>query len=271
VLDLNFASEFARRADIIYKDEDKFKQVFSEYRDLEPREANIIYQSFNYKPGTPEHLQAKTRISALVASGVVSSDLAYLANLENIPSEDNIPESYMNSRMLLESELSRYEENGKNPLDLDGKFSHMINRGDFKSRLIRYLNQNTYYQSLQDLLEEKDQLKDTDLEPRIAIFKFEQFLEALNAVEDLPTPPDFAKNAKEAIKKYDTKGSVAKLIDSGAKALEVFNELNKYPDWMSDATDFITRDYVDSPRYAQTEAWGLFLQTINAIKDLDDR
>ncbi len=266
MLDLNFSEEFSRRANAILSTEETRQAVLDEFETLDPREANIIYRSFSYTPGSVEHSHAKVRINALVASGAVSEELGSLANMEPMQ-ENNV--SYESSRLDFLSALDNQGlfNSGKNPYDVYGNLEHMVNRGDSKADIKAYLEKNLFYQSQVDLAEEGN--PDGDIAVDIALFKFKSLNDALDALQDPEQAPDFVSDAKKAIAPYDEDGTVSKQIDRGASSQELLMFLSNNDQWNEDAEDFLTRNDVEMPTIYQEQVWGKFQSILNALKDLD--
>lgn len=266
MLDLNFSEEFSRRANALLSNEESRQAVLDEFETLDPREANIIYRSFNYTPGSIEHSHAKVRINALVASGAISNELGSLANMENVQ-ENNV--SYESSRLDFLSALDDQGlfNAGKNPYDPYGNLAHMVDRGDSKADIKAYLEKNLFYQSQVDLAKEGN--PDNDIAVDVALFKFKSLNDALEALQDPEQAPDFVTAAKEAIAPYDEDGTVSREIDRGASSQELLMFLSNNDEWNEDAQDFLTRNDVDMPTIYQEQTWGTFQSILNALKDLD--
>jgi hypothetical protein len=266
VLDLNFSEEFSKRSEILLSTEESRQAVLDEFDNLDPREANIIYRSFSYTPGSLEHKHAKVRINALVASGSISEELGSLANMENIQG-NNV--SYDSSRLDFLAALDNQAlfNADKNPYDPYGNLEHMVNRGDSKADIKAYLEKNLFYQSQVDLANSGN--SDNDVAVGIALFKFKELNDALEALQDPEQAPDFVAAAKKAIAPYDEDGTVAKEIDRGASSQELLIFLSNHDKWNEDAQDFLTRNDVDMPTIYQEQTWGNFQSILNALKDLD--
>lgn len=271
MLDLNFSEEFSRRADILLNNEELKQAVLDEFETLDPREANIIYRTFNYEPGTIEHQHAKVRVDALVASGLISQELGSLANMEPVLEDTNIDdeEKYSSSRtnFLFALRNQALFNSDENPYDPFGQLEHMVKRGYSKSEITEYLSKNIFYQSQVELSNEGN--PDDDLEIGIALFKFQELTEALDQLLDPEEEPDFIGDAKLSIAPYDPDRYIASEIDKGASSQEVLMMLSNNDDWNSDASDFLTRDDVDMPKESQKMKWRAFQTILNNIKDLD--
>lgn len=266
MLDLNFSEEFSRRSEVLLSTEESRQAVLDEFETLDPREANIIYRSFNYTPGSLEHSHAKVRINALVASGAISEELGSLANMESVQGNSV---SYESSRLDFLAALDNQAlfNANKNPYDPYGNLEHMVDRGDSKADIKAYLEKNLFYQSQLDLAKEGN--PDNDIAVDIALFKFKELNDALEALQDPEQAPDFVTAAKAAIAPYDEDGAVAKEIDRGSSSQELLMFLSNYDQWNEDAEDFLTRNDVEMPTIYQEGIWNKFQSVLNAIKDLD--
>lgn len=262
---LEFTAELTKRSTTVLGDESKAQAVLEEFEALDPREAQIIYRAFSHTPDSVEYAHTKARISALVASGKISNDLASLATMEQVTPVDETEADYMYSRMAAYAEMSLTENE---LLDPTGKITHMIERGDSKEKVFQALEQTTLYQSRKELLGAP--IDADDFESQLAVFQFNELNDTLNAMLDPEVAPDFAANAKEAIAPYDEDGSIARLIDSGAGSADVFAALDFSDSWVEAYKDYATRDDVQTPRIAQETSWNTFRNVVNTIKDLDD-
>jgi hypothetical protein len=267
-----FAQEFSRRSIELFSDQDHADRVLDEFETLDPREALLVHRAFSQEPGSVEFLHTKTRISALVASGSISTDLAKLAigefaTAEQVtPVDDQSNEEYLYSRLELIEEL---DDEYNMAIDPNGTIKRMVERGDSKEKITAALNSNIVFATR---AENYDQTKDSDdVNLQVANFQFKSLMDALNQVMDPAEAPDFGSIAKNLLTKYDEYGSIAKMIDGGAKSNEVFAALDDSEEWMEDYRNYSTRDDIQSPRYAQLSSWGMFLETVKAIKDLDYR
>jgi hypothetical protein len=143
----------------------------------------------------------------------------------------------------------------------------MVDRGDSKADIKAYLEKNLFYQSQVDLAKEGN--PDNDIAVDIALFKFKELNDALEALQDPEQAPDFVTAAKEAIAPYDEDGTVSREIDRGASSQELLIFLSNNDEWNEDAQDFLTRNDVDMPTIYQEQTWGKFQSILNALKDLD--
>lgn len=273
MLDINPHEEIADRTASILKDESLLPQLISEFDNLEPREAELVSTALSCEPDTIEHLHATARISVLVASGVVSSELASVA-VPN-PNRKKAPwtrTSYELSRdafldVLNDQQFS--EDVLTNPYDIDGKLTRMISRGDSKQQIKDYLEGNSYFQGQRDFTTIAPE--DLDLQEQVALMKYLEFTEALENVVDPEEAPDFSAIAKEMVKPYDQDSKVSEMIDSGAASVDVFQALSDNPRWAEDSYDYVTSMDVNSPSQQQKDKWNNFASIVFAIKDLDDR
>lgn len=263
-----FAEEFSRRSAELFSDQDTAQRVLDEFDTLDPREALLVHRALSQSPDSVEFLHTKTRISALVASGAISTDLATLATMEKVtpPDDEEQDIKYMYSRLALLEELS---DSHNSVIDPTGLIYRMVERGDSKEKVIEALNKSTVYSTRAEAYEEN---KDSeDIAAQVANFQFKSFMEAVDGLLDPAEAPDFGVIAKEMVAKYDEDGLVAAAIDSGAKAEEVFKVLDNSDAWIDAYRDYSTRDDIDTPRIYQLESWGHFKETVKAIKDLDYR
>lgn len=77
--------------------------------------------------------------------------------------------------------------------------------------------------------------------------------------------------AKKAVELYDEDGAIAKLIDSGASAQEVFDALNQNEKWKYRDGDYKFRDMADAPSPADKIIWAAHENRINAINALGEK
>jgi hypothetical protein len=268
VSNLEFISEFSKRATEVFNDAERAHAAVDEFEILDPREASIIYRAFSQDSDSVEFTHTKARIAALVASGAISSDLAALATLE-APKNPTVPdneEDYMYSRMALISDLSM---DSNQMLDPTGKIEHMISRGDSKQKIQDAFNKSTLFNGRMDAL--NDLGADESMESVVTLAEFQGLLDSLDGLLDPAEPVDLVQIAKDATKKYDDNGSVADLIESGAGSQQILETLNNSDLWQDDFVDFTTRDDVQTATLAQRSRWNKFINTINSIKDLDDK
>lgn len=269
MLDAEFVNEFSRRSNFFYG-ENGAEALFEEFDSLDPRESRLIQRMFNYDEDSVEYLHSKARITALVASGSISEKLGKVATFaveEPKPVRENNLSSYDLSRLNLAAALDLFNvEDGDNLLDPSGELGYRIERGDSKNALRAYLEATTMFTALKESVSVAET---DDFDAKLAAFKYNEFVDALEDLEDLEEPVDFAEIAKENLKDYDEFGNIAKMIDDGSKSTEIFEALEANEKWVEDAEDFLTRDFVDTARYAQTKKWNEFLRTVNSIKDLD--
>jgi hypothetical protein len=270
-----FAQEFSRRSTELFPDQDVAQRVLDEFDTLDPREALLVHRAFSQESDSIEFLHTKTRISALVASGSMSADLAKLAigefaeetvEEQPTPVDEQSEEEYLYSRLALMEELS---DDYNMVIDPNGVIRRMAERGDSKEKITAALNKNVVFSTRAETYE---QTKDSDdLELQIGNFQFKSLMEAIDGLLDPAEAPDFGAIAKNLLTPYDEYGSIAKMIDGGAKSNEVFAALDGSEEWMEDYRDYSTRNDVQSPRFSQLASWGTFLDTVKAIKDLDYR
>lgn len=271
MLDAEFTNEFSRRSKLFYG-ENGAKSLFEELESLDPRESRLIYRVFSYDADSIEYQHSKLRVTALVASGAISEKLGNIATFavkEEKPVRENNLTPYQLSRLNMVAALDLFSvaDSADNLVDPSGELEYRIERGDSKEQLKTYLESSTMFQALQESAAAVSDSEEFD--SQLASYKYNQFLDALEELEDSQEQLDFAQTAKENLKDYDEYGNVSKMIDEGAKSTEIFDALEANSKWVDDAEDFITRDFVDSPRYAQTEKWNNFLRTVNSVKDLD--
>ncbi len=271
MLDAEFNNEFSRRSNFFYG-ESGAKALFEELYSLDPRESRLIHRVFSYDKDSIEYLHSKARLSALVASGVVSERLGNVATFEveeSKPAKELNYSAYDLSRLNLVAALDMFVINGDegNLLDPTGELAYRIERGDSIEQIRRYLESSTMFTALREFAEAKPE--NDDFDSQLVAFKYNELSDALDDLVDLEEPINFAEIAKNNLKEYDEFGSIAKMIDEGAKSTEIFDALDSNAKWIEDASDFLTRDFVDTARYAQSKKWNEFLATVNSIKDLD--
>ena len=271
MLDAEFTNVFSRRSNFFYG-ESGSKDLFAELDSLDPRESRLIQRVVNYPKDSVEYLHSKVRVSALVASGVISEKLGKVATFEVEEPKvvrENTLTPYQLSRLNLAAALDLFvaDESGDNLLDPTGELGYRIERGDSQDSIREFLELSTMFNAFREFTE-SDPAND-DFDSQLVAYKYNQLADALDDLKDPEEPINFAATAKEYLKDYDEFGTIAKLIDDGAKSAEIFEALEPNKKWADDASDFITRDFVDSPRYLQTKKWNEFLRTINSIKDLD--
>jgi len=268
--DNEFKDEFFNKSKYIYG-KAATEKLLAELESLDPRESNLIYRVFRYDPSSVEYAHTKTRLSALVSAGVISDDMYNAATTGNEENFKNVAmDAYNKSRLDLLSKLDLFSLNSgeSNLLDPSGELEYRINQGYTKDSIMEYLNSLSAYNGLSEA--SRGLSDDSDMEDRLSAFKLNEFIDSLNKLEDPEVAVDFKEIAKEKLAKYDVSGQLSRMIDGGASANEVLQELNDHPDWVEDSNDFLTRDFVDSPRYAQIANWNTFLSTLNSIKDLDN-
>lgn len=273
MLDINPHEELADRTASILKDESLLPQLISEFDNLEPREAELISIALSCEPDTIEHLHAATRISVLVASGAVSSELASVAvpnpNKKKVPWTRTSYELSRDAFLDVLSDQQFSEDILTNPYDADGKLTRMVFRGDSKQQIKDYLEGNSYFQGQRDFTTIAPE--DLDLQEQVALMKYLEFTDALENMVDPEEAPDFAAIAKEMVKPYDSNSKISEMIDSGASSVEIFEALSEDPKWIEDSYDYTTSLDVDNPSQEQKDTWNAFASIVYAIKDLDDR
>lgn len=270
MVDNEFRNELSRKSNHIYG-KNASKKILDELDSLDPRESNLVYRVFRYDPSSVEYSHTRARLSALVAAGTVSSDLLDLATNANEANFDNTKmDGYTSSRLDLVSKLDLYSINDgeSNLLDPTGELEYRINSGYSKDSIMQYLESSSAFKGLSEGGEEPTD--DSDINAKLAKFKLNEFMEALNNLQDSEELIDFKEIAKEKIKKYDPSDRLAEMIDNGASSQEILEELDENPFWKEDAEDYLTKAFVDHPRYSQLEKWNNFLSVLNSIKDLDN-
>ncbi len=271
MLDAEFTNEFSRRSNYFYG-ESGSKALFEELDSLDPRESRLIQRAFAYNKDSVEYLHSKIRISALVASGAISEKLGKVATFEveepKVTKEKNLS-AYDLSRLNLVAVLDMFvaDEGEGNLLDPSGELEYRIERGDSQDQIRELLEGSTVFKAMRDFAQSNP--ANDDFDSQLVAFKYNELADALDDLKDLEEPVNFAEIAKDRLKDYDEFGNIAKMIDDGAKSPEIFDALDANSKWSEDADDFLTRDFVDSPRYAQYAKWNEFLRTVNSIKDLD--
>jgi len=271
VLDSEFNNEFSRRSNFFYG-ESGAQELLEELSSLDPRESRLIQKIVNYPKDSVEYLHSKVRVSALVASGVISEKLGKVATFqveEPKVARENTLTSYQLSRLNLAAALDLFaaDESGDNLIDPTGELAYRIERGDSQDDIREFLELSTMFKAFREFTE-SDPAND-DFDSQLVAYKYNELADALDDLENPEEAVNFASIAKENLKDYDEFGNIAKLIDEGAKSSRIFEELESNEKWADDASDFMTRDFVDSPRYFQTKKWNEFLRTVNSIKDLD--
>jgi hypothetical protein len=264
-------SEISKRANILYGPE-AAETIVAEASTLDDRALEIFSESFSSDDEVFK-THAGLRIRALAASGAVSQELATIADQKSVNSakyEKLI--DYVGSREEFLNDLELYKTiSGKNPLDIDGKLSRMVNRGDSKTKIAEYLKNNLYFQTQQEFVDQESVIGDDEVELKIAIFKAKSLLESLENMIDPDEAPDFVAAAKAAIEKYDENGTIAEIIDNGGFSSDVLYALKDVPAWNDAASDYLTKDDVEYPDARMKNRWASFKNTLNIIKDLDDR
>ena len=260
MLDSEFTNEFSRRSNFFYG-ENGARDLFEELDSLDPRESRLIQRVVNYPKDSVEYLHSKVRVSALVSSGVISEKLARVATFEVEEPKvvrENTLTPYQLSRLNLAAALDLFvaDESGDNLIDPSGELGYRIERGDSQDSIREFLESSTMFNAFREFTE-SDPAND-DFDSQLVAFKYNELADALDDLKDPEEAPNFAAIAKENLKNYDDFESIAKLIDSGAKSAEIFEALDSNKKWSDDASDFITRDFVDSPRYAQSKKWNEF-------------
>jgi len=271
VLDSEFTNEFSRRSNFFYG-ESGARDLFEELDSLDPRESRLIQRVVNYPKDSVEYLHSKIRVSALVASGAISERLGKVATFEveePKPVRENTLTPYQLSRLNLAAALDLFaaDESGDNLIDPTGELEYRIERGDSQDSIREFLESSTMFNAFREFTE-SDPAND-DFDSQLVAYKYNELADAIDDLKDPEEPLNFAAIAKENLKDYDEFENISKLIDGGAKSAEIFEALEANKKWTDDASDFITRDFVDSPRYLQTKQWNEFLRTVNSIKDLD--
>jgi hypothetical protein len=265
-----FRDELSRKSNYIYG-KNASKKIFEELDSLDPRESNLVYRVFRYDPTSVEYSHTKTRLSALVSAGTVSKDLLELAtNANEANFDDTKMDGYTSSRLDLVTKLDLYSINSgeSNLLDPTGELEYRINSGYSKENIMSYLESSSAFKGISEARDES--VDESDIEAKLAKFKLNEFMDALDNLQDPEEPVDFKEIAKEKIKKYDPSDRLADMIDSGAGSQEILEVLDDNPFWNEDAEDYLTKAFVDNPRYSQIENWNNFLSVLNSIKDLDN-
>jgi hypothetical protein len=264
-------AEISRRAKLLYDDQTA-SSILAEASTLEDRALEIFSESFSAETSVYQ-AHAGLRLRALAASGAMSSELATVADQKSVDSADYEKSlEYLSSREEFLNDLDLYKtESGRNPLDMDGKLSRMVDRGDSKSKIADYLNKNTYFQSQREYVDQESVIGDDEIELRIAIFRAKSLLESLENMIDPDSDPDFVAAAKDAVKPYDKDGSIAEIIDNGGLSSDVLYALKDVPEWNDAANDYLTRGDVEYPDGRAQMRWLRFKNTLNIVKDLDDR
>ena len=270
---INPHEELAARTALILKNESALSSILSEFDNLEPREAELIATALSCEPDSMEHLHASARLSVLVASGAISSELASVA-VPN-PEKKKLPWSLTSYELSRDAFLDILDEQQfsadilTNPYDADGKLTRMVIRGDSRQQIKDYLEGNSYYQGQRDFT--TIAAEDLDIQEQFALMKYLELAEALENIVDPQEAPNFSAIAKEMVKPYDQDSKVSEIIDSGVGSVEVFQALSDNPRWAEDSYDYATCMDVDSPSQQQKDQWNNFASIVFAIKDLDDR
>ena len=263
---LDLEAAIASRAALASKTDEEVTSAMTELASLNERELKVIENTVSLAPETLEYTHNQVRLRALVAAGGISPELADIANTSPV---EELTESYYYSREEFLAEVESNSVDGYNPYDLGGKLTRLVDRGASKAEIMAFLEKNTFFKSQSELLEAEQGSSNLDLPVALALYKISNLVSALNQIEDPKVPVDLAAIAKEKVAKYDSEGSVAELIDSGADSKAVLDALKGNSEWESDAQDYLTRDDVETPREMQRASWNAFASTLFAIKDLD--
>jgi hypothetical protein len=263
---LDLEKVISTKAALASKDSEETASALSELASLNEREMQVLENTTKLDPESLEFTHNEVRLRALVASGSISP---LLADIAATPMVEELSEEYYNSRDGFLSEVESNVNEGYNPYDLGGKLTRLVNRGASKAEILAFLEKNTFFKSQAELLEAEQSSADMDLPMALSLYKISSLMSALNQIEDRKIPVDLPAIAKEKISKYDSEGSVAELIDSGAGSKAIFEALKGNTVWESDAEDYLTRDDVEVPRDAQRTSWNEFASILFSIKDLD--
>jgi len=267
---LSSTLDLSNRAVVVIEDQAKLPKIIAEFQNLDPREATLVASALKSKAGSMEYLHAKTRLSVLVASGEISSELADAATVKPESEAPWSLENYEYSREAFLQVLEQQQYSSDlltNPYDEGGVLSRMIARGDSKQQIEDYLEKNSYFRGQRDLTTIDPE--ELDLEEQVALFKY---LELVQAIEDLADPeeaPDFVANAKKLIAPYDEDSKISNMIDSGSSSDEILTALSENSLWVDRSYDYFTRTDVDSPSRDQKAGWRAFGEILFALKDLD--
>jgi starvation-inducible DNA-binding protein len=262
--------DLSNRAVKVFEDKAMIPQIIAEFNSLDLREALLVSTALKSKSDTMEYLHAKTRLSALVAAGAVSSELADTVTSNSSIEPSNLLSDYEFSRdaFLQVLETQQYSSDLlKNPYDAEGTLSRMVARGDSKQQIKDYLESNSYFRGQRDFTTIAPE--DLDLEEQIALFKYLELAQALEDLVDPEQAPDFAANAKNLVAPYDEDSEIAGMIDAGASSEEILTTLSANETWVEDSYDYATRLDVDRPSKDQKDKWRSFSSVLFAIKDLD--
>lgn len=267
---LSSTLDLSNRAVVVIEDQAKLPQLIAEFQGLDPREAALVASALKSKAGSMEYLHAKTRLSVLVASGEISSELADAATMK---SESEVPwslDNYENSREAFLQVLEQQQYSSDlltNPYDEGGVLSRMVARGDSKQQIEDYLEKNSYFRGQRDFTTIDPE--ELDLEEQVALFKYLELVQALEDLADPEEAPDFVANAKKLIAPYDEDSKISNMIDSGSSSDEILTALSENSLWVDRSYDYFTRTDVDRPSRDQKASWRAFGQILFAIKDLD--
>jgi hypothetical protein len=178
---------------------------------------------------------------------------------------DNVMESRYDFIAALAEQVSI--NTGESLLDKKGTAARAALLGIPKSSIENLLNKNRTFKINKNLMENTSSVSDPF--EKAQILKFKEFYETLNNMQDLSEKVTLRGEISLRLRdRYSDIDSVLLEVEGEGTAREIFDALMENPKWRDDASDYVTRDYVDLPSKIQRQKWSDFEDIVDLVNDL---
>jgi hypothetical protein len=156
---------------------------------------------------------------------------------------------------------------GESLFDKKGTASRAALLGMPKSKIEEFLNKNRIFKMNKNLMEDSSLILDPF--EKAQILKFKDFYETLVNMEDSEEKFNLRSEISSRLSaKYSDIDSALLEVEGGGDARAIFDALMDSPKWRENASDYVTKDYVDLPSKNQRMKWAKFKEIIDLINDL---
>jgi hypothetical protein len=156
---------------------------------------------------------------------------------------------------------------GESLFDKKGTAARAALLGLPKSSIENFLNKNRTFKMNKNLMGDTSSVSDPF--EKAQILKFKEFYETLSNMQDLDEKITLRGEISARLRdRYSNIDSALLEVEGEGTAREIFDALMDSPKWRDDASDYVTRDYVDLPSKAQREKWIYFKNIVDLINDL---
>lgn len=156
---------------------------------------------------------------------------------------------------------------GESLFDKKGTATRAALLGMPKSKIEEFLDKNRIFKMNKNLMENSSSISDPF--EKAQILKFKDFYETLTNMEDSEEKFNLRSEISSRLNaRYSDIDSALLEVEGDGDAQSIFDALMDSPKWRDDASDYVTRDYVDLPSKKQRMKWIAFREIIDLINDL---